>query len=73
MGTTTTSRWFAALGCGKESNAGGRTAAWSTRGSSYVSKVWFITGASKGFGREWALAALERGARWPRRLVTSRH
>ena len=28
---------------------------------SYVSKVWFITGASKGFGREWALAALERG------------
>jgi len=26
-----------------------------------VSKVWFITGASKGFGREWALAALERG------------
>lgn len=27
----------------------------------YVSKVWFITGASKGFGREWAEAALERG------------
>jgi NAD(P)-dependent dehydrogenase (short-subunit alcohol dehydrogenase family) len=26
-----------------------------------VSKVWFITGASKGFGREWAEAALERG------------
>jgi NAD(P)-dependent dehydrogenase (short-subunit alcohol dehydrogenase family) len=26
-----------------------------------VSKVWFITGASKGFGREWAQAALERG------------
>lgn len=24
-------------------------------------KVWFITGASKGFGREWTLAALERG------------
>jgi NAD(P)-dependent dehydrogenase (short-subunit alcohol dehydrogenase family) len=24
-------------------------------------KTWFITGASKGFGREWALAALERG------------
>ncbi|HEY1700207.1 MAG TPA: SDR family oxidoreductase [Trebonia sp.] len=24
-------------------------------------KVWFITGASKGFGREWAIAALERG------------
>jgi len=28
-----------------------------------VSKVWFITGTSKGFGREWALAALERGDR----------
>jgi NAD(P)-dependent dehydrogenase (short-subunit alcohol dehydrogenase family) len=26
-------------------------------------KVWFITGASKGFGREWAVAALERGDR----------
>ncbi|WP_307864745.1 SDR family oxidoreductase [Allobranchiibius sp. CTAmp26] len=26
-----------------------------------ASKVWFITGASKGFGREWAIAALERG------------
>jgi NAD(P)-dependent dehydrogenase (short-subunit alcohol dehydrogenase family) len=26
-------------------------------------KVWFITGASKGFGREWAEAALERGDR----------
>lgn len=26
-----------------------------------MSKVWFITGASRGFGREWALAALERG------------
>ena len=24
-------------------------------------KVWFITGTSKGFGREWATAALERG------------
>jgi NAD(P)-dependent dehydrogenase (short-subunit alcohol dehydrogenase family) len=24
-------------------------------------KVWFITGASRGFGREWAEAALERG------------
>lgn len=28
-----------------------------------MSKVWFITGASKGFGREWAQAALERGDR----------
>jgi NAD(P)-dependent dehydrogenase (short-subunit alcohol dehydrogenase family) len=26
-------------------------------------KTWFITGASRGFGREWALAALERGDR----------
>jgi NAD(P)-dependent dehydrogenase (short-subunit alcohol dehydrogenase family) len=26
-----------------------------------MSKTWFITGASKGFGREWAEAALERG------------
>ncbi len=26
-----------------------------------MSKVWFITGTSRGFGREWALAALERG------------
>jgi NAD(P)-dependent dehydrogenase (short-subunit alcohol dehydrogenase family) len=26
-------------------------------------KVWFITGASRGFGREWAIAALERGDR----------
>ena len=24
-------------------------------------KVWFITGASRGFGRQWAIAALERG------------
>ncbi|BBX66699.1 SDR family oxidoreductase [Mycolicibacterium psychrotolerans] len=24
-------------------------------------KVWFITGASRGFGREWTIAALERG------------
>jgi NAD(P)-dependent dehydrogenase (short-subunit alcohol dehydrogenase family) len=26
-----------------------------------TTKVWFITGTSKGFGRDWALAALERG------------
>src|SRR6202012_4388270 len=26
-----------------------------------AAKTWFITGASKGFGREWAEAALERG------------
>ncbi|VEG51674.1 short-chain alcohol dehydrogenase [Mycolicibacterium aurum] len=28
---------------------------------SMTEKVWFITGASRGFGREWAIAALERG------------
>jgi len=28
-----------------------------------MSKIWFITGASKGFGREWTEAALERGDR----------
>jgi NAD(P)-dependent dehydrogenase (short-subunit alcohol dehydrogenase family) len=28
-----------------------------------TAKTWFITGASRGFGREWALAALERGDR----------
>src|SRR4051794_38435816 len=26
-----------------------------------MAKTWFITGVSKGFGREWAEAALERG------------
>lgn len=28
-----------------------------------TSKVWFITGASRGFGREWAMGALRRGDR----------
>ncbi|TIT69355.1 MAG: short-chain dehydrogenase/reductase, partial [Mesorhizobium sp.] len=28
-----------------------------------TSKVWFITGSSKGFGRVWAEAALARGDR----------
>ena len=28
-----------------------------------TTKVWFITGTSRGFGREWATAALERGDR----------
>ena len=28
-----------------------------------ASKVWFITGTSKGFGRIWAEAALARGDR----------
>ena len=26
-----------------------------------MSKTWFITGASRGFGREWTIAALDRG------------
>jgi NAD(P)-dependent dehydrogenase (short-subunit alcohol dehydrogenase family) len=26
-----------------------------------MAKTWFITGASRGFGREWSIAALERG------------
>lgn len=26
-----------------------------------TAKIWFITGTSRGFGREWAIAALERG------------
>jgi NAD(P)-dependent dehydrogenase (short-subunit alcohol dehydrogenase family) len=26
-----------------------------------IQKVWFITGCSRGFGHEWAIAALERG------------
>jgi NAD(P)-dependent dehydrogenase (short-subunit alcohol dehydrogenase family) len=32
-------------------------------GGTDMSKVWFITGTSKGFGRIWAEAALERGDR----------
>ncbi len=28
-----------------------------------TSKTWFITGCSRGFGREWSIAALERGDR----------
>jgi NAD(P)-dependent dehydrogenase (short-subunit alcohol dehydrogenase family) len=28
-----------------------------------TAKTWFITGASRGFGREWAIAALDRGDR----------
>lgn len=28
-----------------------------------MSKVWFITGASRGLGWEWTLAALRRGDR----------
>src|ERR671921_1633957 len=38
-----------------------------------LTKTWFITGASKGFGREWTEAALERGdkvAATARRLET---
>jgi NAD(P)-dependent dehydrogenase (short-subunit alcohol dehydrogenase family) len=29
--------------------------------STQTPQTWFITGASRGFGREWAIAALERG------------
>lgn len=32
-----------------------------TKGNDMAEKVWFITGTSRGFGREWAIAALERG------------
>jgi len=28
-----------------------------------ANKTWFITGTSRGFGREWTKAALERGDR----------
>jgi NAD(P)-dependent dehydrogenase (short-subunit alcohol dehydrogenase family) len=36
----------------------------TTSGSgSKTGKVWFITGCSRGFGREWAIGALERGDR----------
>lgn len=31
--------------------------------SEFTGKTWFITGTSRGFGREWAEAALERGDR----------
>src|SRR5437660_5251651 len=36
---------------------------WSSlpEGSVMAAKVWFITGTSRGFGREWAIAALDRG------------
>lgn len=37
------------------------SAASSTQASATQTKVWFITGASRGFGRVWAQAALERG------------
>ena len=58
--------WFMACGSGQDSGAGARAGGHPQhlrrrRGVGYVSKVWFITGASKGFGREWAQAALERG------------
>ena len=38
----------------------GAPAAVPTRGAA-MAKVWFLTGASKGFGQIWAKAALERG------------
>jgi len=33
----------------------------TTKGSTDMAKTWFITGASRGFGKEWSIAALERG------------
>ena len=35
-------------------------------------KTWFITGTSRGFGREWAIAALDRGNK-VRRRTEARH
>src|ERR1700676_2941009 len=32
-----------------------------TEGHVMAQKTWFITGTSRGFGREWAIAALDRG------------
>ena len=32
-----------------------------TEGYLMAGKTWFITGTSRGFGREWAIAALGRG------------
>jgi len=32
-------------------------------------KVWFITGTSKGFGRVWAEAALQRGGTGPLDII----
>src|SRR3954463_14079775 len=31
------------------------------RSTDMAEKIWFITGTSRGFGREWTIAALERG------------
>src|SRR5690242_20216356 len=46
----------------------GRAAGRNTRGApvavpDMTQKTWFITGTSRGFGREWTIAALERGDR----------
>lgn len=39
----------------------GATQKWEDEERDMAEKVWFITGASRGFGREWSIAALERG------------
>jgi NAD(P)-dependent dehydrogenase (short-subunit alcohol dehydrogenase family) len=39
----------------------GRAGGGSRSVGDMTQKVWFITGASRGFGKEWAAAALERG------------
>jgi len=36
---------------------------WRPEGDFIAVKTWFITGTSRGFGREWAIAALDRGDR----------
>ena len=36
---------------------------YSRRETKLESRSWFITGTSRGFGRTWATAALERGDR----------
>src|SRR5262249_55192893 len=40
---------------------GGNGERYSGHSTDVAEKVWFITGTSRGFGREWAIAALERG------------
>ena len=50
----------------RRNSAGAVTLRWLYRcpaRTEHRAKTWFITGTSKGFGREWAEAALERGDR----------
>lgn len=34
-------------------------------------KTWFITGTSRGFGRQWTQAALERGDRYNEKMMSA--